>query len=144
MLLKFRSMRENAELLRAGLENASETDGPIFKMSNDPRVTGVGKILRKYYLDEIPQIWNVLKGEMSFVGPRPLPVDEALKINDNCRRRIIVMPGITGLWQVNSAAKFSSEEMMKLDTYYVNNWSLLMDLKILLRSVYTVFSGKGL
>jgi exopolysaccharide biosynthesis polyprenyl glycosylphosphotransferase len=143
-LYKFRTMRQGAELERAALESKNEMDGPVFKIKEDPRVTGLGKFLRKTSIDELPQLWNVLKGDMSLVGPRPLPVYEVEKFERWQRRRMTMRPGITCLWQVmgrNRVTDFA--EWMKLDLDYVDRWSLGLDVKILLKTVPAVLGGRG-
>jgi exopolysaccharide biosynthesis polyprenyl glycosylphosphotransferase len=143
-LYKFRTMRRGAERERVALESKNELDGPAFKIKDDPRVTGLGKLLRKTSIDELPQLWNVVKGDMSLVGPRPLPVYEVEKFERWQRRRMSMRPGITCLWQVmgrNRVTDFS--EWMKLDLEYVDRWSLPLDLKILLKTVPAVIGGRG-
>jgi exopolysaccharide biosynthesis polyprenyl glycosylphosphotransferase len=143
-LYKFRTMRQGAELERAALESKNELDGPAFKIKEDPRVTGIGKFLRKTSIDELPQLWNIVKGDMSLVGPRPLPVYEVEKFERWQRRRMSMRPGITCLWQVmgrNRVTDFT--EWMKLDLEYVDRWSLPLDLKILLKTVPAVLGGRG-
>ncbi len=127
-------MVENAESLRKRIEKLNEVSGPVFKIRNDPRLTRVGKWLRKMSIDEFPQLINVLKGEMSLVGPRPLPVRDYEGFNQNWhRRRFSIRPGITCLWQVNGRSNISFEKWMELDMEYIDNWSLGLDLKILQR-----------
>ena len=143
-LYKFRTMREDADLERAGLESRNEMDGPAFKMKDDPRVTGLGRLLRRTSVDELPQLWNVVKGDMSLVGPRPLPVYEVEKFEPWQRRRMTMRPGITGLWQVqgrNRVTRFA--DWMKMDLEYVDRWSLGLDAKILLRTIPAVLGGRG-
>ncbi len=141
-MYKFRSMYADAEKRRKELEHLNESDGPVFKIKNDPRITRTGRILRKASIDELPQLLNVLKGEMSFVGPRPLPVCDIAKPDEWEQRRFAAMPGITGLWQVNRT-NHTSEEMLKWDLYYVEHWSLWLDLKILFKTVAVVLMGRG-
>jgi exopolysaccharide biosynthesis polyprenyl glycosylphosphotransferase len=144
-MLKFRSMVTDAEQRKAELAAFNEMTGPVFKLTNDPRVTRVGRFLRRWSLDELPQLINVLRGEMSLVGPRPLPVDEVARFNDRQhRRRLSVKPGLTCLWQVsgrNNVRDF--KEWVRLDLEYIDNWSLWLDLKILLRTIPAVLSGAG-
>ena len=140
---KFRTMVINADELLEKFKAQSERKGPVFKMENDPRITKVGKLLRRYSLDELPQIFNVLKGEMSLVGPRPQVLWEASAYDDWAKRRLRVLPGITGLWQVSGRASLSYEEMIELDIYYIENWSLGLDIEILLRTIPAVFSRRG-
>jgi exopolysaccharide biosynthesis polyprenyl glycosylphosphotransferase len=142
-LYKFRTMVANADDYIEELKHKSDRSGPVFKMKNDPRITKVGKWLRRFSLDEIPQILNVLKGDMSLVGPRPQVLWEAAHYDDHARKRLRIMPGITGLWQVSGRAALSYEEMINLDIYYLENWSLGLDLKILLRTLPAIFAREG-
>ncbi|NIL56452.1 sugar transferase [Salinispora arenicola] len=139
---KFRTMYVDAEERLASLVDQNETDGMLFKMKQDPRVFPVGRFLRASSLDELPQLINVLKGEMSLVGPRPLPADDGDFLGD-VRRRLLVKPGITGLWQVSGRSDLSWDEAVRLDLYYVDNWSLAYDLSILWRTVGVVLARKG-
>jgi exopolysaccharide biosynthesis polyprenyl glycosylphosphotransferase len=141
--IKFRTMVANAEALQSTLESANEAQGPVFKIANDPRVTRVGHWLRRLSIDEFPQLINVLKGEMSLVGPRPLPLRDASRIDVRWhKRRFSVKPGITCLWQVNSRQpKF--DEWIRWDMEYIDNWSVGLDLKILARTIPAVWSGQG-
>jgi lipopolysaccharide/colanic/teichoic acid biosynthesis glycosyltransferase len=144
-MLKFRSMITDAEQRKHELAVLNEMSGPVFKVTNDPRVTRVGRILRKFSVDEFPQLINVLRGEMSLVGPRPLPVDEVRRFGDFAhRRRLSVKPGITCLWQVsgrNDVRDF--RDWVRLDLEYIDNWSLWLDLKILFRTIPVVLLGTG-
>jgi exopolysaccharide biosynthesis polyprenyl glycosylphosphotransferase len=140
---KFRTMVINADEILEKIRHLSERNGPVFKMKNDPRITNVGKILRRYSIDELPQLINVLRGEMSLVGPRPQVLWEAAAYNDTARRRLRVLPGITGLWQVSGRAALSYDEMIQLDIFYIENWSLGLDIKIILRTLSAIFSKKG-
>jgi exopolysaccharide biosynthesis polyprenyl glycosylphosphotransferase len=140
---KFRTMVENADKLKADLEHMNERDGVLFKIAKDPRITRVGKILRKYSLDELPQLYNVLKGDMSLVGPRPPMAAEVEQYDVAHLRRLNVLPGITGLWQVEARQDPSFDSYISLDTAYVENWNLMMDLRILARTVGVVLSGTG-
>jgi exopolysaccharide biosynthesis polyprenyl glycosylphosphotransferase len=140
---KFRSMVVDADTKRLALAAHNKRDGILFKMENDPRVTRVGTFIRKYSLDELPQIWNVLKGEMSLVGPRPPLVSEYLSYRAEHRRRLDVVPGITGLWQVSGRTDPSFEYYVAQDLKYIENWSLLLDLKILFKTVPAVLRGTG-
>jgi exopolysaccharide biosynthesis polyprenyl glycosylphosphotransferase len=140
---KFRTMVTDADKLLEQFKNKSERKGPVFKMSNDPRVTKLGKMLRRFSIDEIPQLLNVLKGNMSLVGPRPQVLWEAAAYDDWARRRLRILPGITGLWQVSGRASLSYEEMIELDIYYIENWTLGMDIEILIKTLPAVFSKKG-
>ena len=143
VLYKIRSMRDGAEDVLWEIKHLNEMAGPVFKMRNDPRVTPLGRFLRKSSIDEWPQFWNVLKGDMSLVGPRaPLP-DEVREYTRWQRRRLSVKPGITCLWQVSGRNEIDFHEWMKLDLSYIDNWSLLLDLKILLRTFPVVLFGKG-
>lgn len=144
-MLKFRTMVSDAEQRKTELEQFNEMTGPVFKLTNDPRVTGIGRFLRKYSIDEWPQVFNVLKGEMSLVGPRPLPVDEVARFDDLAhRRRLSVKPGLTCLWQVsgrNNVRDF--RDWVRLDLEYIDNWSLWLDFKIIVRTVPVVLAGTG-
>ena len=144
-MLKFRTMFSDAEQLKKELEQYNEMSGPVFKVTNDPRVTPIGKFLRKTSFDEWPQLWNVLKGEMSLVGPRPLPVDEVQRFDDLAhRRRLSVKPGLTCLWQVSGRNNVSDfRDWVRLDLEYIDNWSLWLDLKILARTIPVVLTGTG-
>ena len=142
-LYKIRSMCDGAEDVLWEIKHLNEMDGPVFKMRNDPRVTPLGRFLRKSSIDEWPQFWNVLKGDMSLVGPRaPLP-EEVKEYTRWQRRRLSVKPGITCLWQVSGRNEIDFHEWMRLDLHYIDNWSLLLDLKILLRTFPVVLLGKG-
>ena len=140
---KFRTMVAGAENLKAGLTERNQMSGPVFKLTQDPRVTPIGKWLRRTSLDELPQLINVLKGDMSLVGPRPLPLAESAAIQGPLRRRFSMKPGMTGLWQASGRSSVDFEEWMRLDLDYVDNWSLRLDAQILLRTVVAVLSGKG-
>jgi len=143
MMYKFRSMTVDAEEKKADLRYLNEMDGPIFKIRNDPRVTSVGKWLRKASIDEIPQLVNVLKGDMSLVGPRPHPVEEVKEYTTWQKRRLSMRPGITGLWQVGGRSSTTFAESMKHDLDYIDNWSLWLDLKILSKTLPAVLSSRG-
>lgn len=144
-MLKFRSMINNAEQRKAELEMLNEMSGPVFKVTNDPRITPLGRFMRKWSIDEWPQMFNVLIGDMSLVGPRPLPVDETRRFNDlSHRRRLSVKPGLTCLWQVNGRNKVTDfRDWVRLDLEYIDNWSLWLDLKILFRTIPVVILGTG-
>jgi exopolysaccharide biosynthesis polyprenyl glycosylphosphotransferase len=140
---KFRTMCNDADILKAKLQDQNERDGILFKIANDPRITRVGRILRKYSLDELPQFYNVLRGDMSLVGPRPPIASEVEQYDLAHLRRLDVLPGMTGLWQVEARQDPSFDSYISLDTAYVENWSLWLDMKILARTVGVVFSGTG-
>jgi exopolysaccharide biosynthesis polyprenyl glycosylphosphotransferase len=140
---KFRTMVHNADTLKAELAHMNERDGVLFKIAKDPRITRMGRFLRKYSLDELPQLYNVLKGDMSLVGPRPPMAAEVEQYDVAHLRRLNVLPGITGLWQVEARQDPSFDSYISLDTAYVENWSLMMDLRILARTVGVVLSGTG-
>ena len=140
---KFRSMVQGADVLKADLSAQNRMNGPVFKMERDPRVTRVGRLLRKTSLDELPQLFNVLKGDMSLVGPRPNLPEEVAQYKGWQRRRLSMKPGITGLWQVSGRNLIDFNEWMKLDLEYIDSWSLGLDLKILLKTIPTVLRGKG-
>ena len=144
-MLKFRTMVTNAEQLKHELAKLNEMSGPVFKVTNDPRVTPIGRFLRKWSIDELPQLWNVFRGEMSLVGPRPLPVDEVARFDDMAhRRRLSVKPGLTCLWQVSGRNNVTDfKEWVRLDLHYIDNWTIWLDLKILLRTIPAVVSGAG-
>jgi exopolysaccharide biosynthesis polyprenyl glycosylphosphotransferase len=142
-LFKFRTMVEHAEKLKKSLANRNEMDGPVFKITDDPRITKFGKFLRKTSLDELPQLFNIFRGEMSFVGPRPPLPDEVKQYDLWQRRKLSVRPGLTCLWQVGRRNDTTFDEWMKLDLEYIDNWSLWMDTKILLRTIPTVLNGTG-
>jgi exopolysaccharide biosynthesis polyprenyl glycosylphosphotransferase len=143
-IYKFRTMVPQAEQLMASIEKNNEATGPVFKMRNDPRITPIGKLLRKSSVDELPQLFNVLKGDMSLVGPRPLPVRDFKGFNEDWqRRRFSVKPGITCLWQVNGRSGISFDQWMLLDLKYMDEWSLWLDLKILAKTVPAVIKGEG-
>ena len=143
-MIKFRSMVVDAEARQAALEHMNENAGPTFKMKRDPRVTRIGSFLRSTSLDELPQLINVLKGEMSLVGPRPLPTRDVERFSEPwLMRRFSVKPGITGLWQVSGRSNTDFDNAIKLDLRYIDRWSLLMDAKILLRTVSAVVKRSG-
>lgn len=142
-MMKFRSMYEGAHDLRKTLERANEASGPMFKMKDDTRITPIGRFLRHTSLDEIPQLLNVLKGDMSFVGPRPPLPEEVSRYRAYHLKRLAVRPGITGLWQISGRDRRDFEEMARLDLYYIENWSIWLDMKILIKTIPTVLSRKG-
>lgn len=141
--MKFRSMVHNAEELLAKLKEKSDRKGPVFKMKNDPRITPVGRFIRRYSLDELPQVINVLKGEMSLVGPRPQVLWETQAYDEWARKRLNVLPGITGLWQVSGRAELTYEEMIDLDIFYIEHWSPGLDIKILVKTIPAIFMAHG-
>jgi exopolysaccharide biosynthesis polyprenyl glycosylphosphotransferase len=140
---KFRSMVSGAERLKQRLEHLSETEGPIFKIKKDPRITRIGKFIRRYSIDELPQLFNVLKGDMSLVGPRPPLPSEVAKYTPYHKRRLSVRPGITCLWQISGRSNISFYEWVELDIYYIGYRSFLLDLKILMRTIPVVITGRG-
>jgi len=142
-LVKFRTMIDGAEDKLWEIIDLNEMDGPVFKMKNDPRITSFGSFLRKTSIDEIPQFWNVIKGEMSIVGPRAALPEEVRNYLVNYRRRLSVKHGITCLWQVSGRNEINFEQWMKMDLEYIDNWSVWLDLAIILRTVPAVFSGRG-
>ena len=144
-IYKFRTMVTNAEQIKHELEAMNEMRGPVFKITKDPRITPLGKWLRKFSVDELPQLFNVLRGDMSLVGPRPLPVNEVRRFNDLAhRRRLSVKPGLTCLWQVSGRNQILDfKDWVRLDLEYIDNWSLWLDFKILLRTIPVVFAGTG-
>ena len=142
-LLKFRTMVADAELLLADLLTRNEADGPLFKLRHDPRITRVGRWLRRTSLDELPQLWNVLRGEMSLVGPRPPLPSEVAAYEDWQLDRLEVRPGLTGLWQVSGRSDLSFDDCVRLDLFYIENWSLAYDLYILAKTVPVLISQRG-
>jgi exopolysaccharide biosynthesis polyprenyl glycosylphosphotransferase len=141
--LKLRTMRESAEREQEELEELNEAAGPLFKIREDPRVTRVGRVLRRYSIDELPQLWNVLRGDMSLVGPRPLPIRDYERLDDLHRKRYLILPGLTGLWQVSGRSDLSFDELVRLDFYYIETWSIWLDLTIIARTVPVVLRRKG-
>jgi lipopolysaccharide/colanic/teichoic acid biosynthesis glycosyltransferase len=142
-MLKFRTMARDAEAQQAGLMALNEQSGPVFKLTADPRVTRLGAALRRASLDELPQLFNVLLGQMSLVGPRPLPLREQEAIVGWQRRRLSMKPGLTGLWQVSGRSELGFDEWMRLDLEYIDRWSLSLDLLLLLRTLPAVLLGRG-
>jgi exopolysaccharide biosynthesis polyprenyl glycosylphosphotransferase len=143
-MLKFRTMVNGAEKQQAALEELNEAEGPVFKIKDDPRVTPVGKFLRRFSVDELPQLFNVLKGDMSLVGPRPLPVRDVERIDvASQKRRFSIKPGLTCLWQVNGRSSIGFEEWVRMDLDYIDRWSLGLDILILLKTIPAVFKGPG-
>ncbi len=145
MMYKFRSMVTDAEMQQDELNRMNQMDGPAFKLDNDPRITKIGRFLRKSSLDELPQLWNILKGEMSIVGPRPLPMYEVAKFETTAqRRRLSMKPGLTCLWQIRGRSKITSfDEWVKLDLEYIDTWTLWLDAKIMIKTVPVVLFGWG-
>jgi exopolysaccharide biosynthesis polyprenyl glycosylphosphotransferase len=142
-MLKFRTMVADAAGKQAELEASNEADGPLFKIREDPRVTGVGAVLRRFSLDEIPQLWNVLRGDMSLVGPRPLPLRDYARLEDWHRKRYLVLPGVTGLWQISGRSSLGFDDLVRLDFFYLEHWSIWLDISILAKTVPAVLSGRG-
>ncbi len=142
-MIKFRTMVADAELQRAELLDRNESDGPLFKIADDPRITTVGRRLRKWSIDELPQFFNVLRGDMSVVGPRPALPSEVAEWDPEVRERLRVLPGITGLWQVAGRADSSFDAYKRLDLFYVDNWSLLHDVRIVVRTFGAVALKRG-
>jgi exopolysaccharide biosynthesis polyprenyl glycosylphosphotransferase len=142
-MLKFRSMVRDAERQREALGDLNEVSGPVFKIARDPRITPLGRVLRKFSLDELPQLINVLTGSMSLVGPRPLPVAEQQQISGAMRRRLSMRPGITGLWQISGRSDVQFDQWMQKDLEYLDNWSNLLDFKLLLLTIPAVLTGRG-
>jgi exopolysaccharide biosynthesis polyprenyl glycosylphosphotransferase len=140
---KFRTMREHAEQIQADLEPLNEKSGAIFKIRQDPRLTRVGRFLRRFSLDELPQLVNVVRGDMSLVGPRPLPMRDFDRLEEWHKKRYLVLPGITGLWQVSGRAELDFDDLVRLDFLYLERWSVLLDLRILLRTIPAVFLRRG-
>jgi len=141
--LKFRTMYRDADQRQADLESLNEATGALFKMRDDPRMTPVGRLLRKYSIDELPQLVNVLRGEMSLVGPRPLPERDFERLEEWHKKRYLVTPGITGLWQVSGRSELDFDDLVRLDFLYLESWSVFLDLSILVKTVPAVFSRKG-
>lgn len=143
-MYKFRTMVKNAEALQDSLENLNEANGATFKIKNDPRITRIGRFLRKTSLDELPQLWNILRGDMSIVGPRPLPVRDVSKFDETWfMRRFAVRPGLTCLWQISGRSDMDFNQLINLDLKYIDNWSLWLDLRIILKTVPVVYKGSG-
>jgi exopolysaccharide biosynthesis polyprenyl glycosylphosphotransferase len=143
MLYKFRTMIEDAHERRGEIAHLNEMSGPVFKAKSDPRITPIGRILRKFSLDELPQLWNVLKGDMSLVGPRPPIPEEVASYHRWHRRRLSMKPGLTCLWQISGRNNIDFDAWMQLDLQYIDNWSPSLDLKILLRTIPAVLTGRG-
>jgi exopolysaccharide biosynthesis polyprenyl glycosylphosphotransferase len=140
---KFRTMRADAEQSQAALEDLNESTGALFKIRNDPRLTAVGRFLRRFSLDELPQLVNVIRGDMSLVGPRPLPLRDFERLDEWHKKRYLVLPGITGLWQVSGRSELDFDELVRLDFLYLERWSVFLDLTILLKTIPAVLSRRG-
>jgi exopolysaccharide biosynthesis polyprenyl glycosylphosphotransferase len=142
-MFKFRTMYADAAERQAALEVDNEASGPLFKIKNDPRVTPVGGFLRRFSIDEMPQVLNVLGGEMSLVGPRPLPIRDYEQLQQWHRKRYLVLPGMTGLWQVSGRIDLSFDDLVRLDFYYIENWSIWLDITILAKTLPAVLARRG-
>jgi exopolysaccharide biosynthesis polyprenyl glycosylphosphotransferase len=142
-MMKFRTMYPDAAERQAALEASNEASGPLFKIKNDPRVTSVGRMLRRYSLDEVPQVLNVLRGQMSLVGPRPLPLRDYVQLEPWHRKRHLVLPGMTGLWQVSGRIDLTFDDLVRLDFYYLENWSIWLDISILAKTLPAVLARRG-
>jgi exopolysaccharide biosynthesis polyprenyl glycosylphosphotransferase len=140
---KFRTMYEDAEYRQIELEELNEKEGALFKIRDDPRVTPVGRFLRRWSLDELPQLFNVVRGEMSLVGPRPLPGRDYDRLDDWHRKRYLVLPGMTGLWQVSGRSELGFDELVRLDFLYLERWSVFLDLSIMLKTIPAVLRRRG-
>jgi exopolysaccharide biosynthesis polyprenyl glycosylphosphotransferase len=140
---KFRTMREHAEQIQAELEPLNEQSGALFKIRDDPRLTKVGRFLRRFSLDELPQLVNVVRGEMSLVGPRPLPMRDFDRLDEWHKKRYLVLPGITGLWQVSGRSELDFDDLVRLDFLYLERWSIMLDLSILLKTIPAVLTRRG-
>ena len=144
MLLKFRTMQPGAEERLHEISHLNEMSGPVFKASKDPRRTALGRVLRRLSIDELPQLWNVIRGDMSLVGPRPFPAYHMNSFDDEFRIiRVGVQPGITGMWQVSSRSNGDLQVQKAQDLFYIRNWSIWLDIYILLQTVIVVLNGKG-
>jgi exopolysaccharide biosynthesis polyprenyl glycosylphosphotransferase len=141
--LKFRTMYQDADARQADLEAANEADGALFKIRRDPRVTPIGRLLRRFSIDELPQLINVLRGQMSLVGPRPLPERDFERLEDWHKKRYLVLPGITGLWQVSGRSDLDFDDLVRLDFLYLERWSVFLDLTILMKTVPAVITRRG-
>ena len=139
-MLKFRTMVQGAAEQQAELEEQNEAGGALFKIRDDPRVTRVGRVLRRLSIDELPQVLNVLRGEMSLVGPRPLPLRDYLQLEAWHRKRYNVLPGITGLWQISGRSNLTFDDLVRLDFYYIENWSIWLDISILVKTLPAVLA----
>jgi exopolysaccharide biosynthesis polyprenyl glycosylphosphotransferase len=141
--LKFRTMYRDADVRQSALEQHNEASGALFKIRRDPRVTPVGRLLRRFSIDELPQLFNVIRGEMSLVGPRPLPQRDYDRLEDWHKKRYLVLPGITGLWQVSGRSDLDFDDLVRLDFLYLERWSVFLDLSILVKTVPAVLSRRG-
>jgi lipopolysaccharide/colanic/teichoic acid biosynthesis glycosyltransferase len=141
--LKFRTMLADADTSQDELEQLNELSGALFKIRDDPRLTPIGRTLRRFSLDELPQLVNVIRGEMSLVGPRPLPMRDFERLEEWHKKRYLVLPGITGLWQVSGRAELDFDELVRLDFLYLERWSMFLDLSILLKTIPAVISRRG-
>jgi len=141
--LKFRTMRSDADQMQEELEDLNEATGPLFKIRRDPRLTPLGRLLRRFSLDELPQLVNVLRGDMSLVGPRPLPQRDFDHLEDWHKKRYLVLPGVTGLWQVSGRSELDFDDLVRLDFLYLERWSVFLDVNILLKTIPAVLRGKG-
>jgi lipopolysaccharide/colanic/teichoic acid biosynthesis glycosyltransferase len=142
-MFKFRTMVAGAADRQEELEAENEAPGALFKIRDDPRVTRIGAFLRRFSLDEVPQVLNVLRGEMSLVGPRPLPLRDYAQLEAWHRKRYLVLPGMTGLWQISGRSDLSFDDLVRLDFYYLDNWSIWLDISILARTVPAVLARRG-
>jgi lipopolysaccharide/colanic/teichoic acid biosynthesis glycosyltransferase len=142
-MLKFRTMYADAAERQGEFEALNEAEGALFKIRDDPRVTPVGRVLRRFSLDEVPQVVNVFRGEMSLVGPRPLPLRDYEQLEPWHRKRYLVLPGMTGLWQVNGRSNLGFDDLVRLDFYYVENWSIWLDISILAKTIPAVLARRG-
>jgi lipopolysaccharide/colanic/teichoic acid biosynthesis glycosyltransferase len=136
-------MVEGADRLKPELEQENEATGALFKIRDDPRVTPVGRVLRRFSVDEVPNVINVLRGEMSLVGPRPLPIRDFDRLEPWHRKRYLVLPGLTGLWQISGRSELTFDDLVRLDFYYLDNWSIWLDVAILLKTPLAVVSQRG-
>jgi exopolysaccharide biosynthesis polyprenyl glycosylphosphotransferase len=142
-MFKFRTMVRGASARQGELEERNEAGGALFKIRSDPRITRVGRILRRFSLDEMPQLLNVLRGEMTLVGPRPLPVRDYVRLEAWHRKRYLVLPGITGLWQISGRSNLTFDDLVRLDFYYIENWSIWLDISILIKTPVAILAGRG-
>jgi lipopolysaccharide/colanic/teichoic acid biosynthesis glycosyltransferase len=142
-MIKFRTMEEGAADQQTALEHANEAGDVLFKIRDDPRITAVGRLLRRLSLDEIPQMINILRGEMSLVGPRPLPVRDHERLEDWHRKRSLVLPGVTGLWQISGRSELGIDDLVQLDFYYLERWSIWLDVSIILKTLPAILGRRG-